>query len=90
MKTIEDRTIEIKWELMKKVSERNSCYDWRKHLCDEGWSEEDPLLKDFLNKGDNLNNNIQNLKQELIELACIEDMEYIQKENEVFFKLLNI
>ena len=91
---MKERFIDIQWDILKKVSERNSYHRWKEHLENEGWSDEDPILNDFVKKEEKLNNEINVLKQELIqeliELNNQEELDYIKKENELFFNFLNI
>ena len=90
------RKLEIKIELVKMVQEREILDNKREYkIMYEEMDPYEPEVEELLEKWEQMGEEINNLKQELIELDSYktdnkEDLDYIKKDDDLFLRLLNL
>ena len=90
------RKLEIKIELVKMVQEREILDNRREYkIMYEEMEPYEPEVEELLEKWEQMGEEINNLKQELIELDSYktdnkEDLDYIKKDDDLFLRLLNL
>ena len=90
------RKLEIKIELVKMVQEREILDNKREYkIMYEEMEPYEPEVEELLEKWEQMGEEINNLKQELIELDSYktdnkEDLDYIKKDDDLFLRLLNL
>lgn len=90
MTSMEEKIIETQLQLIDKVKKKKSSGKWWNHYISEGYSEEEPLLKNLTKLEEELGQEVKILKQELMELTNRCDMGFIHKENELLLTLLDL